>query len=230
MLERLQDQTTSDNLYLQQSLIEYSDDVLDDDEYNETANPIMEKTLEEVGAEGIRVLTNFTPEEFEVIWEQAEIAMTSRWNEGRGRKSATSAKDAFFITLTVLKHYQSREKHAVDFGLKAPTLEKLVVRVVAVCSELLYDSFVVKPTMTSLRTKSKVFAHFPYALYATDHKLYRFKIEASVSPEVLLVDMSPHEPGSVSDLTMFRNRLDDHLQALSKTDNELAINDNGELP
>ncbi|RHY16921.1 hypothetical protein DYB32_010600 [Aphanomyces invadans] len=107
MLERLQDQTTSDNQYLQQSLIEYSDDVLDDGEYNETVNPIMDKTLEEAGAEGIRVLANFTPEGFEVIREQAEIAMTSRWKEGRGRKSATSSKDAFFITLTVLKHYQS---------------------------------------------------------------------------------------------------------------------------
>ncbi|ETW02182.1 hypothetical protein H310_05750 [Aphanomyces invadans] len=39
--------------------------------------------------------------------------------------------------------------------------------------------------------------------------------------------MSRHEPGFVFDLTMFRNRLDDHLQALSKTDNALAINDNG---
>ncbi|ETV93309.1 hypothetical protein H310_12597 [Aphanomyces invadans] len=183
MLERLQDQTTSDNQYLQQSLIEYSDDVLDDGEYNETANPIMDKTLEEAGAEGIRVLANFTPEGFEVIREQAEIAMTSRWKEGRGLL----------------------EKHAVDFGLKAPTLKKLVVRVMAVCSELHYDSFVVKPTMTSLRTKGKVFARFPYALHATDvkfqpahrsagrfgeqkhyfsrkQKLYGFKIEASVSP------------------------------------------------
>ncbi|RHY30454.1 hypothetical protein DYB32_004319 [Aphanomyces invadans] len=73
MLERLQDQTSSDNLYLQQSLIEYSDDVLDDDEYNETANPIMDKALEEAGAEGIRVLTNFTPEEFEVTFNDLPL-------------------------------------------------------------------------------------------------------------------------------------------------------------
>ncbi|ETV89984.1 hypothetical protein H310_15175, partial [Aphanomyces invadans] len=65
--------------------------------------------------------------------------------------------------------------------------------------------------------------------FSGKHKLYGFKIEASISPEGLLVDMSPNEPGSVFDLTMFRNRFDDHLQALSKTDNELAMNVNGEL-
>ncbi|KAF0774831.1 hypothetical protein AaE_001469 [Aphanomyces astaci] len=151
-----------------------------------------------------------------------------------------------------MKHYQTWEKHAVDFGLKAPTLEKLVVKVVGVCSKLLYACFVSLPRMTTLRSKDKVFTHYPYALYATDvkfqpahrpsgrfgeqkhyfsgkHKLYGFKIEASVSPEGLLVDMSPHEPGLVSDLTMFRSRLDQHTQALAKDDYDDTINDNGEL-
>ncbi|KAF0708679.1 hypothetical protein AaE_013117 [Aphanomyces astaci] len=151
-----------------------------------------------------------------------------------------------------MKHYQTWEKHAVDFGLKAPTLAKLVVKVVGVCSKLLYACFVSLPRITTLRSKDKVFTHYPYALYATDvkfqaahrpsgrfgeekyyfsgkHKLYGFKIEASVSPEGLLVDMSPHEPGSVSDLTMFRSRLDQHTQALVKDDYDDTINDNGEL-
>ncbi|ETV71828.1 hypothetical protein H257_12968 [Aphanomyces astaci] len=41
--------------------------------------------------------------------------------------------------------------------------------------------------------------------------------------------MSPHEPGSVYDLTMFRSRLDQHTQALAKDDYDDTINDNGEL-
>ncbi|ETV67803.1 hypothetical protein H257_16040 [Aphanomyces astaci] len=233
MLERLQDQTASDNHYLQQSLDEYGDAVLEEDEFHETNNPIMDKALD-AGAEGFRVLTNFTPEEFEVIWGNAESAMTSRWNDGRGRKSATSAKDAFFVTLMVMKHYQTWIKHAVDFGLKAPILEKLVVKVVGVCSKLLYACFVSLPRMTTLRSKDKVFTHYPYALYATDVKFQpahrpsgRFK--ASVSPEGLLVDMSPHEPWSVSNLTMFRSRLDQHTQALAKDDYDDTINDYGQL-
>ncbi|ETV82613.1 hypothetical protein H257_05190 [Aphanomyces astaci] len=94
MFELIQDQTASGNLYLQQSLNEYGDAVLEEDEIHETNNPIMDKTLLDTGAEGFRVLTNFTPEKFEDIWGNAESAMTSRWNDGRGRKSATSAKDA----------------------------------------------------------------------------------------------------------------------------------------
>ncbi|ETV68645.1 hypothetical protein H257_15451 [Aphanomyces astaci] len=41
--------------------------------------------------------------------------------------------------------------------------------------------------------------------------------------------MSAHEPGSVFDITMFRNRHDVHLSALRKLENETTINDNGEL-
>ncbi|RHZ20055.1 hypothetical protein DYB37_006444 [Aphanomyces astaci] len=144
-----------------QSLDEYGDAVLEEDEFHETNNPIMDKTLLDAGAEGFRVLTNFTPEEFEVIWGNAESAMTSRSNDVRRRKSATSAKDALLVTLTVMKHYQTWGKHAVDFGLKAPTLEKLVVKVAAVCSKLLHDCFVSLPRMTTLRSKGKVFTHYP---------------------------------------------------------------------
>ncbi|ETV77330.1 hypothetical protein H257_08776 [Aphanomyces astaci] len=101
--------------------------------------------------------------------------------------------------------------------------------------------------MTSLGQK---FVHYPYALYATDvkfqpshrpsgrfgeqkhyfsgkHKLYGLKIEASVSPDGRLVDMSPHVPGSVADLTLIRNRLDEHQRFLSKEASKSMINDKG---
>ncbi|ETV79558.1 hypothetical protein H257_06822 [Aphanomyces astaci] len=65
--------------------------------------------------------------------------------------------------------------------------------------------------------------------FSGKHKLYGFKIEASVSPECLLVDMSPHEAWSVSDLNMFPSRLDQHTQVLAKNDYDDTINDNGDL-
>ncbi|KAF0747311.1 hypothetical protein AaE_007771 [Aphanomyces astaci] len=121
--------------------------------------------------------------------------------------------------------------------MKAPTLEKMVMRVIDTVQPVLYEHFVTMPTMTELRNKACLFRNFPYAKYATDvkfqpsnrpsgrfgeqkhyfsgkHKLYGLKIEASVSPEGLLVDMSAHEPGSVSDITMFRDRQDFHAAAL----------------
>ncbi|ETV66649.1 hypothetical protein H257_16953 [Aphanomyces astaci] len=105
------------------------------------------------------------------------------------------------------------------------------------------------PTMEALREHGTTFRNYPYAKYATDvkfqpshrpsgrfgeqkhyfsgkHKLYGLKIEASVSAQGLLVDMGPHEPGSVADLTMFRKRLDVHVTNLKKTPTEATVNDN----
>ncbi|ETV90910.1 hypothetical protein H310_14398 [Aphanomyces invadans] len=146
----------------------------------------------------------------------------------------------------------SWQKHALDFGMKAPTMENMVMRVIHTVQSVSYEHFVNVPTMTEICDKGCVFRSYPYANYATDvkfqptnrpsgrfgeqkhyfsgkHKLYGLKIDASVSPEGLLVDMSSHEPGSVSDITMFRDRLNAHFAALQKSGNESLINDNGEL-
>ncbi|ETV79559.1 hypothetical protein H257_06823 [Aphanomyces astaci] len=101
---RLQDQTASGNLYLQLRLeVEYGDAVLDEDEFHETNNLIMDKKIP-----------------FLTLDLKDSIA-----------------KDAFFVTLTAKKLHQAWEKHAVDFGLKSPTLTKLIVKMVAVYFKLL---------------------------------------------------------------------------------------------
>lgn len=81
--------------------------------------------------------------------------------------------------------------------------------------------------------------NYPHALYATDvkfrpayrpsgrfteqkiyfstkHKLYGFKIECSVAPPGLAVDVSVLSPGSSSDLTIMLDRLHVHCQLLRK--------------
>ncbi|RHY06053.1 hypothetical protein DYB25_012597 [Aphanomyces astaci] len=105
--------------------------------------------------------------------------------------------------------------------------------------------------MSELRANNGCFVIYPYALYATDvkfqpserpagrhgeakpyfsakHKMYGLKIEASVSPQGLLVDMSDAHRGAVADLTIMRSRMEQHQQALKKTDQELNILDHGE--
>ncbi|ETV78800.1 hypothetical protein H257_07630 [Aphanomyces astaci] len=57
----------------------------------------------------------------------------------------------------------------------------------------------------------------------------RIFLEESLTEFGLLVDMSAHEPGSVSHITMFRDRQDIHAAALVKDASESVINDNGEL-
>lgn len=61
-------------------------------------------------------MTNFSMSEFETLWAIVEEKLNFEWCSGRGRKSSTSSKDAFMTTLGVLKHYDNRDKHAMDLG------------------------------------------------------------------------------------------------------------------
>ncbi|ETV93425.1 hypothetical protein H310_12670 [Aphanomyces invadans] len=238
MLERLQVQAVSDQHYLEECLDVFGAGA--DEENNTTTynNPVIGKVLEESDIDGFRTLTNFTPAEFDTVWCIVEGPLVVRWMDGRGRKPTTTAKDVLFMTLVIMKHYQTSEKHGVDFGIKAPTLEKTIMRVIDIASPVLYDAFVTMPSMAFFRDQGSTFANFPYAKYATDvrsqpshrpsgrlgeqkyyfsgkHKLYGLKIEASVSPQ-----------GSVADMTMFRNRHDVHVEALTKKPDEVMVNDN----
>ncbi|ETV68646.1 hypothetical protein H257_15452 [Aphanomyces astaci] len=105
------------------------------DESHNYANEIVDKAVEESGPEGFRVLTNFT--------------------------SKTTPKDALFVTLVVLKHYQMWDKHALDLGMKAPTLEKMPV---------LYEHFVTIAENDGPAGQSAVFRNYLFAKYATDVK------------------------------------------------------------
>ncbi|RHY97449.1 hypothetical protein DYB35_013348 [Aphanomyces astaci] len=87
-------------------------------------------------------------------------------------KSPTSPKDAFFMTLTVLKHYQSWEMQATHFKFKAPMFQKLITLVIAVVESIFFRHFVKIPSMTDLRNKDAVFANYPCALYPTDCENY----------------------------------------------------------
>jgi hypothetical protein len=94
--------------------------------------------------------------------------------------------------------------------------------------------------------------NYPYAKYVTDvkfqpalrpqgrfaeskhyfsekHKLYGFKVEVSVAYPGFAIMFSQHEPGSVSDFTIFNARLQHHQLALLKTTAEEILEDNGEL-
>ncbi|KAF0706981.1 hypothetical protein AaE_013839, partial [Aphanomyces astaci] len=175
-------------------------------------------------------MTNFTVTEFESLWAMVDDTMNTAWMEGRGRRSTTSPKDALFMALAVLKHFSTWEKHAPDFGYKAPTFEKLIMRVLHSVQPVLYVELIRVPSMSNLSNSDRRFDHFSYALYEVDVTfqpaqrptgrfaeqkhyfsgklhLYGYKIEASVSPEGRCVAMSESFPGSVHDLTICTSAL-----------------------
>jgi hypothetical protein len=215
---------------------------LDDD----SDSPIFDSYYEQGGSEAIRTMTNLTVTEFHLLYALVEPALSAAWNTRRGRRSTTAE-----MMLSVLKHYSTWDKHAVDFGYKGPTFEKMIHRVIDVVSNMLIAELIVPVTMASQRANNALFRNYPYAMYATDvkfqpslcasgrfeevkryfsgkHGLYGYKIEVSVAPPGAAVFWTAHAPCSVSDLTMMINHIDDHVRMLRKSDNELLLTDHGE--
>lgn len=201
--------------------------------------PILAEYVAVDGDSTIKAMTNFSVTEFDSLWALVENDVKIAWTLGRGRKPAVAAKDAFFMTLSILKHFDTWSKHSLDFNIGMSTLEKMVHRVIQLVEPVLFVQFVKPVTMADQRANGHVFANYPHALYATDvkfqpayrpsgrfieqkvyysakHKLYGFKIECSVAPPGVAVDVSVHFPGSTSDLTILLDRAQMHRQMLRK--------------
>lgn len=218
---------------------------------SDSDSPVIDSYMQHGGNKTMTSMTNFTVTEFDNVWSTVEDVMVPAWTLGRGRRSRVTPKDAFFMALAVLKHYDTWEKHALDFGMKAPTFEKLMQKVYTITEPVLFAKYVKEVTMHEQVEKQKQFRNYPYALYATDvkfqpayrpsgrfseqkryfsgkHKQYGFKLECSVAYPGRAIDLSDHQPGSVSDLTMFLDRQDIHRAMLQKTAGDAAIPDRGE--
>ena len=222
-----------------------------EEEEVDSESPILDAYHIQGGNRVLKTLINFTLVEFNALWAFVESDVHAAWNMGRGRRPQTTAKDAMFMSLVILKHYDTWDKHAIDFGIKPNTLEKMIYRVLAVIEPVLTEEFIIPVTMTEQRERDRLFHNYPYALYATDvkfqpayrpsgrfmeqkkyfsgkHKLYGYKLECSVAYPGFAVSVSSHEPGSTSDLTMFLQRQSKHREMLRKGQEELTIEDNGE--
>ncbi|KAG3063169.1 hypothetical protein PC121_g12310 [Phytophthora cactorum] len=153
---------------VQNDFLDSDDDA--DDTSADSDSPLLDDYFESGGSDAVVTLTNFTLTEFHLLWAHVEPELTSRWASGRGRKSATTAKDAFMMFLCVLKHYRTWQKYAIDFGFKAPTFEKMMYRGLEIVTPVLNKAFICPPSMATQRVNSSTFRHYPYALYATDVK------------------------------------------------------------
>ncbi|OWZ09797.1 hypothetical protein PHMEG_00017446 [Phytophthora megakarya] len=212
-----------------------------EDESLDSESPILAQFVASGGDDTLKGMTNFSSPELDALWALVESAVTIAWTQGRGRKPSVSGKDALFITLTVLKHFDTWHKHAIDFNMAVSTLEKIVHRVLQTIEPVSYSQLVERVKMSKQIQEGNTFSKYPHALYATDvkfppayrptgrfteqkvyfsakHKLYGFKIECSVAPPGVAVDVSDHAPGSRSDLTMMLDRLSIHRQMLKKED------------
>ncbi|KAG6609033.1 succinyl-CoA:3-ketoacid coenzyme A transferase [Phytophthora cinnamomi] len=101
----------------------------DTDDDGDSPSPVYDSYLNS-DVESIHTMTNFVPLEFERLrgWGLVCDHLTMNWNTGRGRKSAYSAKDVLFMTLTVLKNCGKWNVVAAVFKVKPPAFQKMVTK------------------------------------------------------------------------------------------------------
>ena len=112
--------------------------------------PIIDQLIECGDNDAFKTLTQFTEEEFNMIWSLFEAQIQAHWVKGRGKSCSISPRDALFITLVVLKTPTSWRSYARDFGVSASTLEKTVWKMMKIVGPLFKEEFCSSCTMRGL--------------------------------------------------------------------------------
>ncbi|RHY88728.1 hypothetical protein DYB37_012532 [Aphanomyces astaci] len=81
MFASLQEETVRDQVFLDDCLQRHGDAVDERVDDPDTTQPIIDKTLEATGIEGFKVMTNFTPTEFDILWDIVQLPMKTRSTE-----------------------------------------------------------------------------------------------------------------------------------------------------
>ena len=142
------------------------------------------------------------------------------------------------------------------FRIKCPVFQQLMKTLFLIVSPMMYERQVTDRagaiTMNSLSVKRKKLKYILYAMYATDvtfqksnrpaennqeskrylsgnHKLYGYKVEVSVLPNGMALEFSLHQPGSVSDIAIFREAFDLHEDASAKWHGDIVLSDHDHL-
>ncbi|RHZ21670.1 hypothetical protein DYB31_015192, partial [Aphanomyces astaci] len=155
---------------------------------------------------------------------------------GSGRKCEVSARDMLFMILTSMKHCGSWDMVSVVFKEKSPTF---LAAIHPTLRAKYIDTVLDKYSMQHLHTSGHRFNNFPSALYAVDvtfqrtntpagsfnekkrfyskkHGQYGLKVEASVLPNDLTINVATAVSGSVADITICESNLDFHQDKLKK--------------
>ncbi|ETO79337.1 hypothetical protein F444_05941 [Phytophthora nicotianae P1976] len=141
-----------------------------EDESADAGSSILAEYTSSGGDNTLKGMTNFSAPELDALWALVERSVMIVWTQGRGGKPSVSGKDALFITLTVLKHFDTWQKHAIDFNMGVSTLENMMYRVIQTVEPVLYTQLVKRVKMSEQMEAGNTFTNYPHALYATDVK------------------------------------------------------------
>ncbi|ETV74819.1 hypothetical protein H257_10880 [Aphanomyces astaci] len=194
----------------------------------DSASPVMDRYIAAKGVEVVHALTNFSASELNTLWTNIKPFVTKNWNVGSGRKYPVIGKDMLFMTLVALKHAGTWDILSASFDGGATTFSNRINQFIRVLHPYLVRKYIdeqgMKWTMQQLAVAGLQFATHKSALYAVDvtfqhttapavsfgekktyfskkHGLYGHKVEVSVAPNGLTINVTDCAVGSTNRAT-----------------------------
>ncbi|ETV98761.1 hypothetical protein H310_08828 [Aphanomyces invadans] len=222
----------------------------------DSASPVTDQYIAVKGVEVVHTLTNITVSELNTLWINIKPYVSKNWNVGGGRKCPVTGKDMHFMTLVTLKHGGTWDMLASSFDEKAATFSNRVTQFIRVLHPYLVRKYIdeqgIKWTMHQLAVAGLQFETHKSDLYAVDvtfqqttapavsfnekktyfskkHGLYGHKVEVSVGPNGLAINVTDCAVHSTSDFEMLKANLGFHSKHLEKQPNNNNASDNGAL-
>lgn len=172
--------------------------------------------------EALITLTNFTCQQFHNLFDIVQPYIASV--HCGGRPSKYNEETIFFFALNYCKHYCSYSVMTQQFGIKKTYCCHLIEQTICQCAPVLRQQMIKWYSMQWNIEHHFKFPNFPSCVCIVDgstqeiarprenqrlfydgkHKRHTIKIQGSVGPSGLLVDLRGPVPGSVHDLTLFR--------------------------
>lgn len=209
---------------------------LDEEEENHDPSQICWRNLCD-DDDRLKVITGLNCEKFLEIYELVEDALPVK--TGRGRRSKVSKHDRLLMTLCYLKHYETLDKMKETFQISKSHLHNILESTIEIISPLLYAHFV-EEAEAAVPEEDDDFPDARYVMdvtfqpiwtplgtyeerkrfYSGKHKQYGLKSQCIHGRSGKLVHCMSGIPGSVHDLTIARNSIDQvpHIEDSSSID------------
>lgn len=192
-----------------------------------------ESIIDQRDDEKMKILCNFTCNEFENLYSFVQIPMEIA-HQG-GRNSYYSPKTVFLITLCFLKTAMNFTQLQVNFGFTSIYIGMLIDKTVSICCPILSQKAIKWISMIQNIQKHALFRFFPNCLVAVDasvqriprpkidqasyfsgkHGFHCLKMQVAVGPQGLAVDINGPFKGAVHDFNVLQQ-----TQTLNKINNE----------
>ena len=190
--------------------------------------------------ERCKLLTGFIPSEFLTIYEI--VSDDIKQNIGRGPRSKISKHDKLVIVLCYLKHYETINKMKDTFSISRSHLHTILMTTIEAISPVLCEhyienlkdrvdddddnnisypnaKYVIDVTFQSIWTPIGTYDE-KKRYYSGKHKLYGLKSQCIHDRKGRVVNCVAGEKGSIHDLTICRENIDDLKNILKKEDEE----------